>query len=108
MHLSEQPSTDEELESRDNDISEDVHELVKEEDRNKLNVGMSVQALYYADGKWYNAVLDAINPDNTYYVTFIGYGNQEVVTLNQIKVQASVLNPVVLKGKLLKAPIKIG
>merc|ERR1712233_194616 len=67
-----------------------------------------IQAIYYEDGKWYNAVLDALNSDQTFLITFLGYGNQEIVTLDQMRVQESILNPKVSEGRLLKAPVKIG
>jgi len=43
----------------------------------KFAVRSRVQAIYHADGLWYDAVVDAITDAGLYKVTFTGYGNTQ-------------------------------
>lgn len=47
-------------------------------------VGAQVLAKYFEDEQWYDAVIDAID-DEGIWVTFTEYGNQEVVTMDDIQ-----------------------
>ena len=45
----------------------------------RWSVGEEVVARWAEDGVWYRARVDARQPDGTYAVTFLDYGNQDVV-----------------------------
>jgi survival-of-motor-neuron-related-splicing factor 30 len=48
-------------------------------------VGSRVQAIYQADGLWYEAVIDAITDDGIYKITFLGYGNKQDTRLTEMR-----------------------
>lgn len=55
--------------------------------------GQILRAKYHEDGKWYSARLDEIISENAYRVTFVQYGNSEVVKLADLKIeQADILD----------------
>lgn len=58
-------------------------------------VGSVVMARYHLDGKYYEAVVDAVPEDpreGAYSVTFKGYGNQEAVNAADIRDPSSTAN----------------
>jgi len=56
-------------------------------DLSKVTDGSKVRAIYADDGKFYDATVDKVHADGRYTVTFVGYGNTEVV-------EAEVVEPV--------------
>lgn len=59
-------------------------------------VGEKCQALYSVDGEWYNAVINSVvDGGKSVNVTFIDYGNEEVVPINNLK-KGSLPAPVAL------------
>jgi hypothetical protein len=57
--------------------------------KNHLKIGMKVRAQYFQDAKYYDAVIDKIQKNGKYLVTFVEYGNQEEVPLSGIKLLES-------------------
>ncbi|CAN0333285.1 unnamed protein product, partial [Scytosiphon promiscuus] len=58
---------------------------------NLLKPGTKVRAIYADeenDPSWYDAVINSVEEDNRYWVTFPEYGNQELVRLGSIMLQA--------------------
>eukprot|EP00468_Gymnochlora_sp_CCMP2014_P001019 CAMPEP_0167740036 /NCGR_PEP_ID=MMETSP0110_2-20121227/53_1 /TAXON_ID=629695 /ORGANISM="Gymnochlora sp., Strain CCMP2014" /LENGTH=663 /DNA_ID=CAMNT_0007623883 /DNA_START=95 /DNA_END=2083 /DNA_ORIENTATION=- len=59
-----------------------------------ISVGSRVTAQYTADGQWYPAVVTALIPlgdgHNLYRVIYEGYGNEEDLTLEQIRLKKDV------------------
>lgn len=77
----------------------------------KYEVGDVVSACYFEDNKWYEAAVQKINPNHTFVVKFLDYGNQEMVDLESIRPLGYVeeektddAKPV----KLLTQPVVIG
>ncbi|EFA79770.1 putative splicing factor [Heterostelium album PN500] len=50
-----------------------------------LSVGTQCEGKYTVDGIWYAAVIDAINKDGTYTVTYTEYGNTESLSVESIR-----------------------
>ncbi|EGC37069.1 hypothetical protein DICPUDRAFT_150386 [Dictyostelium purpureum] len=75
---------------------------------NSLTVGTVCEAQYSVDGVWYKAVIDSINKDGTFIVTYPDYGNSEVLTFDKIKPptrsQKLLLNQNLEQKKYLQAP----
>jgi survival-of-motor-neuron-related-splicing factor 30 len=47
--------------------------------QSELKVGSACWAQWSVDGLWYEAVIDEVKPNGDFLVTFVGYGNSEVV-----------------------------
>jgi survival-of-motor-neuron-related-splicing factor 30 len=47
-------------------------------------VGTTIMARYHEDGLWYEAKVDSIK-DDKYWITFVDYGNQSLVTQDETK-----------------------
>ncbi|CAM9993767.1 unnamed protein product, partial [Hapterophycus canaliculatus] len=74
-----------------------LHEEMKKREKanfrivNLLKPGTKVRAIYADeenDPSWYDAVINSVEEDNQYWVTFPEYGNQELVRLGSIMLQA--------------------
>lgn len=78
-------------------------ESVESAKRKHLVVGATVMAKYYEDEEMYEAVLDEIDENGDFYVTFTEYGNQELVTLDDIH----TLQKVVKDESLMEKSVKI-
>lgn len=60
----------------------------------RLPVGSKVQAVYSADGEWYNATIEAHTPIG-YYVAYDEWGNKEEVDPDNVRpIQEGVVNPI--------------
>ncbi|GAM23158.1 hypothetical protein SAMD00019534_063330 [Acytostelium subglobosum LB1] len=51
----------------------------------KLMVGTKCEGKYSVDGVWYDAVIDEINKDGSYKVTYTEYGNSETLNVSDIR-----------------------
>lgn len=69
--------------------------------RNRIKVGLNVMAQYYEDEEWYESVVDSIEEDGTYWITFVDYEQEEQVELDDI----DLFDAPELVGDLLDAPI---
>ncbi len=58
--------------------------IPSEKERSRVQEGTKVKAKF-TDGKWYRAVVNKLNPDQTFIVTYIDYGNSEQVRLRDLK-----------------------
>eukprot|EP00903_Cladosiphon_okamuranus_P018664 g17178.t1 len=74
-----------------------LHEEMKKREKanfrivNQLKPGTKIRAIYADeenDPSWYDAVINSVEEDNRYWVTFPEYGNQELVRLGSIMLQA--------------------
>lgn len=45
-------------------------------------VGARCQAIYSADGQWYDASVESVKGNGKFVVTFDGYGNSEEVSID--------------------------
>ena len=59
-----------------------INESLKKED---LEVGMVCEAIYYEDGKWYNAVIEMIS-EHGVHVKYGKYNDVEVVSFDSIRI----------------------
>ncbi|ONK77384.1 uncharacterized protein A4U43_C02F5970 [Asparagus officinalis] len=60
----------------------------------RFSVGTKVQAVWSEDGEWYDATVDAITPNGTYYVAYDGWGNKEEVDPGNVRpIQEGDVNP---------------
>jgi len=78
-------------------------ESVESQKRKHLLEGATVMAKYYEDEEMYEAVIDEIDENGDFYVTFTEYGNQELVTLDDIH----TLQKIVKDESLMNAPVKV-
>ncbi|KAF2076305.1 hypothetical protein CYY_002420 [Polysphondylium violaceum] len=51
----------------------------------RMTVGTQCEAQYSVDGVWYAAIIDSINKDGTYAVTYPEYGNSETLSIDKIR-----------------------
>jgi len=56
-----------------------------ERNRHLFACGTKVTALFHEDKKWYQAVIDSIEKNGKFWVTFTEYGNSEEVSLGNMK-----------------------
>lgn len=56
----------------------------------ELKPGMECEALYREDGKYYKATIDEVRDEGRLLITFTEYGNQEEVSVGEIKVPDSL------------------
>mmetsp|Transcript_41348 Transcript_41348/g.130128 ORF Transcript_41348/g.130128 Transcript_41348/m.130128 type:complete len:351 (+) Transcript_41348:64-1116(+) len=59
-----------------------------------LQVGMMVEGIYSADGYWYTARIDQVQPDGKYFVTYTDYGNSESIDIRHIRINPALLGQV--------------
>jgi len=74
----------------------------------KMSVGTQCEAQYSVDQIWYAAIIDSINKDGTYSVTYTEYGNSETLSIDKIRPpsrsQRLVANSQLETKKYLMAP----
>lgn len=59
--------------------------------RNQIKAGAKVQALYWEDSLYYNAVVKEVTQDRTFLVYFPDYDDEETtVSIQQLKIQQDV------------------
>lgn len=63
----------------------------QEKDRSKVVVGSVVRARY-VDGKYYRAIVNKVNSDDSFVVTYSGYGNSEYLKLRDLKLPGPKAN----------------
>ena len=82
--------------------------VMREKDRVGMRVGQEYLCHYFEDDGWYNAVLDEIQEDGSFLITFTEYFNQEKVTLGEMKKRSGDEAGDEGSDELLRAPIMIG
>jgi len=76
----------------------ELYESVSQKKRRQCAVGELVMAKYYDDGEFYEATIDELEDEN-FWVTYIEYGNSELVTIEDIHILKKEKSKTVMKEK---------